>query len=168
MEEKNAAYYQEHLNLQPHPEGGFFRESYRAAENIPAISLPSRFQEGARSFSTAIYYLLERHDFSAFHKIKSDECWHYYAGGTLLIHVLAATGYSVVKLGNQVAEGEQLQWVVPAGAWFAAEPAPNTLFALVGCTVAPGFDFADFEMASKKELITQFSTHAAIIAKLCK
>src|SRR4051812_10000782 len=98
----DAKFYVDHLGMQPHPEGGFYKEVYRSAEGIPANALPSRF-DGDRAFSTAIYYLLQQGDFSAFHRIKSDECWHFYAGGTLLIHIIEADGklYSVA-LGNKV------------------------------------------------------------------
>ncbi|MEO8112084.1 MAG: cupin domain-containing protein [Ginsengibacter sp.] len=159
----DAGYYIEHLQLRPHPEGGFYRETYRSRENIPHAALPSRFSD-ARSFSTAIFYLLEKGNRSLFHRIKSDECWHFYAGETLLIHVIENNGnYYVVKLGDNIAAGETLQFVVPATAWFAAEPAPLTSFSLTGCTVAPGFDFLDFELADKKTLTSSFPKHADII-----
>src|SRR4051794_37061347 len=145
-------FYIDHLNLLPHPEGGFFKEMYRATEGIDPDALPKRFK-GARSFSTAIYYLLRQGDFSAFHRIQSDECWHFYAGQTLLIHMIDADGeYSCIKLGANLEAGETFQFVVPARAWFAAEPGSEGNFALVGCTVAPGFDFADFELADKQSL----------------
>lgn len=159
----DAGYYIEHLQLQPHPEGGFYRETYRSKENIAHAALPSRFSD-ARSFSTAIFYLLEKGNRSLFHRIKSDECWHFYAGETLLIHVIENNGnYYHVKLGGNIAAGETLQFVVPATAWFAAEPAPSTSFSLTGCTVAPGFDFLDFEIADKKTLTSSFPKHADII-----
>src|SRR5688572_7397541 len=119
----NAQFYITQLNLLPHPEGGYFKETYRAHEEIPLNGLPGRFG-GPRSFSTAIYYLLEQGDYSAFHRIKSDECWHFYAGQTLLIHVIENDGkYYCVRLGDNISEGETFQFVVPAGAWFASEPA---------------------------------------------
>lgn len=163
----DASFYINHLNLQPHPEGGYFKETYRATENIPAASLPDRFN-GDRSFSTAIYYLLQQGDYSAFHRIKSDECWHFYAGGTLYIHVLESDRYSCIKLGTQIDAGETFQYVVPANAWFAAEPANASTFSLAGCTVAPGFDFLDFEMADKQELITAYPAHSNIVRRLCR
>lgn len=165
---KDARYFINHMNLQSHPEGGYFKETYRAAEFIAAEALPARF-EGERSFSTAIYYLLEQGAFSAFHRIKSDECWHFYAGETLLIHVIENDGkYYCVKLGQDVVAGETFQFVVPATAWFAAEPAENTSFSLVGCTVAPGFDFTDFEMADQQTLLTKFPARKDVINRLCK
>ena len=90
---EEASFYIDHLKLQPHPEGGYFKETYRADETIPAASLPKRFNAD-RNFSTAIYYLLQQGDFSAFHRIKSDECWHFYAGDTLQIHVIENSEYS--------------------------------------------------------------------------
>ena len=162
-----ARYYIDHLQLKPHPEGGFYKESYRAAGSIKKECLPEF--NGDRSFSTAIYFLLEQGDFSAFHRIKSDEGWHFYEGGTLLVHMIEQNGnYSCTRLGRNIQEGEKLQFVVPAGAWFASEPAPSTFFALVGCTVAPGFDFEDFEMAKKEDLLKQFSQHSTIIEGLCR
>ncbi len=162
----NAGYYIMHLQLQPHPEGGFYKETYRSAERFPHSVLPTRFN-GERSFSTAIFYLLEQGDRSLFHRIKSDECWHFYAGETLLIHVIENNGnYYCTKLGGNIAVGETLQFVVPAAAWFAAEPAPTTSFTLAGCTVAPGFDFLDFEIADKKRLLSSFPQHTGIINRL--
>ena len=164
----NAARLINLLQLQPHPEGGFFKETYRAGESISSAALPKRFI-GERSFSTAIYYLLQQGERSVFHKIKSDECWHFYAGDTLLIHVIENAGnYCCIKLGKEITSGETFQYVVPANTWFAAEPAPNGMFSLAGCTVAPGFDFADFEMADKKSLLFSFPQHDIIINRLCR
>lgn len=164
----NAAYFIQHLHLQPHPEGGYFKETYRSSETINAGALPSRFA-GERNFSTAIYYLLQQGDFSAFHRIKSDECWHFYAGSTLLIHVIEHNGkYDCIKLGSDIAAGETYQFVVPAGAWFASEPAPNSAFSLVGCTVAPGFNFDDFELAKRTALSAIYPEHSSIISRLTR
>ena len=164
----NVGYFINLLQLQLHPEGGFFKETYRASEQIPTIGLPGRFI-GNRCFCTAIYYLLQQGDRSVFHKIKSDECWHFYEGGTLIIHVIENDGnYYQVKLGRDIAAGESFQFVVPANTWFASEPAPGSTFSLVGCTVAPGFDYADFEIAGKEKLLSAFPQHADIIHKLCK
>lgn len=164
----DSQFYINHLNLQPHPEGGYFKETYRTTESIPPDGLPTRFN-GSRSFSTAIYYLLRLGDYSAFHRIKSDECWHFYAGQTLLIHIIENDGrYSLIKLGANIGEGDVFQFVVPATTWFAAELASNSEFALVGCTVAPGFDFSDFEMADKQCLLSAFPQHSNIITRLCR
>ncbi|MEJ7586844.1 MAG: cupin domain-containing protein [Ferruginibacter sp.] len=158
----------EKFALSPHPEGGYFRENYRASEVIPAVSLPCRFN-GERNYSTAIYFLLERDSFSAFHTIRSDECWHFYAGDTLLVHLIHLDGRAeTITLGGDIIMGEQVQAIVPAGCWFAAEPAPGSAYAFVGCTVAPGFDFKDFQLADKAVLAEQFPRHATITHRLTR
>lgn len=158
----------EHFQLLPHPEGGFFAETYRSKESINQSALPERFS-GSRSFSTSIYFLLDQGNFSAFHRIKSDECWHFYAGQTLLIYILNAEAIlTIVRLGSNIAAGEVYQYVVTAGCWFASEPAPQSLFSFVGCTVAPGFDFADFELADADTLYNQFPQHVNLIKRLCR
>lgn len=158
----------EALRLQPHPEGGYFAETYRAAESIKAPHLPPRFG-GPRAHSTAIYFLLEAGQYSAFHRIQSDEVWHFYDGGPLDIYDLHPDGHLTVhRLGRDSAQGQFPQAVVPAGHWFASRPAPDTAFALVGCTVSPGFDFADFEMARADRLITEYPAHADLLRGLCR
>lgn len=155
-----------HYNLQPHPEGGFYKEVYRSKESIAANALPERFT-GDRNFSTAIYFLLEQGNFSAFHKIKSDECWHFYAGGCLEIFMIDETGnLDTIKLGSNFLNKENFQFVVPANCWFASTPAAGVSFAFVGCTVSPAFDFADFELAKRDELIKLYPQHKSIITKL--
>jgi len=154
------------LNMQPHPEGGFFTETYRAAETIAAPALPTRFG-GARAFSTAIYFLLESHHTSALHRIQADEVWHFYAGGPLEVFVINPDAtLTTIRLGNNPERGEVFQAVVPAGCWFGSKPAPEIAFSLVGCTVAPGFDFADFEMADRNTLLAEFPQHADVISLL--
>lgn len=156
----------EKLDLQPHPEGGFFRETYRAGETIEAPALPERFG-GDRAHSTAIFFLLRAGDVSALHRIQADEMWHHYDGGPLLIHVIDREGrHTAHRLGKDPAAGELPQLVVPHGLLFGSEPAPGTDFALVGCTVSPGFDFADFEMPPRTELAAQYPQHADFIARL--
>ncbi|MDR1727017.1 MAG: cupin domain-containing protein [Acidobacteriota bacterium] len=156
------------LGLSPHPEGGYYREVYRSPELLAREALPERFP-GDRHLSTAIYYLLGRGDFSAFHRIRSDECWHFYAGRPLLLHQIDPSGaYGLVRLGGGVLHGEVFQAVVPAGRWFAAEPEPGGGFSLLGCTVSPGFDFADFELADADRLAALFPAHAPLIRRLCR
>jgi predicted cupin superfamily sugar epimerase len=158
----------EHYQLQPHPEGGWYTQTYKSSENIEAAALPNRFT-GDRPFSTAILFLLEQGNFSAFHRIRSDECWHFYAGDPLLIYVLQLDGtLTVTTLGNDILQGQLFQYVVPAHCWFASIPAAGSVFSLVGCTVAPGFDFADFEMAKRNSLATLFPQHHTIIDSLCR
>ncbi len=145
------------LQLIPHPEGGYYRETYRSDVTV---HLPEIFS-GPRSAATGIYYLLEKRDFSAFHRIKSDEMWHFYAGDPIRVHVLNQDAYECIELGTGL-----YQAVVPAGAWFAAES--TGAFSLVGCTVAPGFDFADFEMADKGQLLQRYKEHADLIERLTR
>ena len=154
--------------LQPHPEGGWFKETYKSTEIISASALPERF--GApRVFSTAIYFLLEQGNFSAFHRIKSDECWHFYTGDPLDVYVLQQDGnLEIVHLGNNISKGLMFQYVVPADCWFASRPAPGSSFCFAGCTVAPGFDFADFELADAIALASLYPMHQSIIKTLCR
>lgn len=166
FETMTAEFFIKHLQLESHPEGGFFKETYRSKGIIPSQCLTD--VNGDRHYSTAIYFLLRQGDFSAFHRIKSDECWHFYEGSTLLIHVIDGKGnYSCTRLGRHIHEGEIFQFVVPAGSWFASEPAPGSEFALVGCTVSPGFDFADFEMADSKALSKDYPQYRSLIERLC-
>ena len=155
-------------NLLPHPEGGWFKETYKSEEKISDTGLPDRFS-GERAFSTAIYFLLEKRNFSAFHRIKSDECWHFYAGGCLLVYIIHHNGkLQVVRLGNNPERDEVFQFVVPANCWFASIPDTDVDFSFVGCTVAPGFDFNDFELAEQERLIKEYPQHSDIIKKLTR
>jgi len=160
---KTADYWIKTLQLTAHPEGGYFKEVYRSKEIIPASGLPARYQS-ERSMGTSIYFLLQSHNFSAFHRIKSDEVWHFYAGGTVVLHVIDTEGmHSSINLGNDPDQLAQFQCVIPHGCWFAAHvPLPDT-YALVGCTVSPGFDFSDFELADRSELIEQYPQYRELI-----
>lgn len=156
------------FQLKAHPEGGFYRETYCASEQIPQQALPGRFT-GSRPFSTSIYFLLTEGNFSAFHRIQSDEGWHFYSGGSLEIIVIHKNGdLEIIRLGNQWQLGEQFQASVPAGSWFASRCAKGVDYSLVGCTVAPGFDFADFELAERSKLVEIFPQHASIIEELTR
>ena len=155
-------------SLQPHPEGGWYKETYRSNEYIAKVALPERFR-GARVFSTAIYFLLEEGNFSAFHRIRSDECWHFYAGDPLLIYVIHIAGsLDIIQLGNDFTKGQLFQYTVPSNCWFASRPAMGSSFCFAGCTVAPGFDFDDFEMAGASSLSVLYPQHAGIIKELCR
>jgi predicted cupin superfamily sugar epimerase len=165
--ERSAAYWIENLQLLPHPEGGYYREVYRASDVIPHDALPARFS-GARSLATSIYYLLERGDFSAFHRIHSDETWHLYAGSGLEVVMLEQGTQRSITLGPNVSQGEHLQFTVPAGVWFASRLTPTSSYALVGCTVSPGFDFADFTIAERQALLRDYPHSTEIIEALTR
>jgi uncharacterized protein len=170
---KNANYWTKKLNLEPHPEGGFYRQTYQADLILPRAALPPNFT-GPRAVSTAIYFLLEGKSFSAFHRLRSDELWHFYAGAPLLLHVIGESGeYSKILLGSDPEAGEELQAVVKAGCWFASHlrdshARETNSFALVGCTVAPGFDFTDFELAKREELTRRYPQHRLLIEMLTR
>ncbi len=165
---RDANYWVEKLNLAPHPEGGFYRQTYRSNITLPQSVLGHGFR-GDRTASTAIYFLLQGNDFSAFHRIASDEMWHFYTGSTLVVHVLEEDGSAWnIKLGPDPEQGDSFQAVVPAGRWFASCLSDSQGFALVGCTVAPGFDFAEFEMARRATLISHYPQHAALISRLTR
>lgn len=156
------------LSLTPHPEGGYFRETYRSTGEIPEAGLGSAYV-GNRNYSTCIYFLLTSTEFSAFHRIQQDEIWHFYDGSPLRLHLLSETGeHSVYRIGKDLEKGEVPQFVVPGGHWFAAEVILPGSYSLVGCTVAPGFSFADFELASRKALTSRFPDKVEIIRKLTR
>ena len=160
---KTSKYYIDKLELSKHPEGGWFKEEYRSAESIPSTALDNRF-DAERSISTSIYFLLEKGAFSAFHRIKSDETWHFYDGDSLNIHSISPQGeYKLYVLGLNIENGELPQITVPHGDFFAAET--NGSFTFVGCTVAPGFDFNDFEMPKKQDLSALYPNHISLIEK---
>ena len=155
-------------NLEPHPEGGWYKQTYKSSEQIPVDALPERFGAN-RVFSTAIYFLLEQGNFSAFHRIKSDECWHFYAGDPLIVYIIEQNGeLKTILLGKDFENGQAFQYVVPAGCWFASRPATGSKYCFVGCTVSPGFEFEDFELANADELIKMYPQHKEIIKELCR
>lgn len=157
-----------HFQLNPHPEGGYYKETYRSSEMIEQEALPARF-DGDRPFATAIYFLLDQGNFSGFHRIKSDETWHFYAGDPLLVYVIHPNGsLETIGLGQNIMAGEIFQATVPAGCWFASEPAPESRFSFVGCTVSPGFDFMDFELAEFNSLAIQYPQHSSLLQRLCR
>ena len=163
---ESAAYWIERLRLAPHPEGGYFRETYRSSEIVARAALPKRFP-GARAFSTAIYFLLPSGEVSRLHRLRSDELWHFHAGSALVIAILEpGSGAREIVLGRDPDRGETLQAVVPAGSWFGAHVRDSGSFTLAGCTVAPGFDYADFDLADRVALLRQFPDQAALIARL--
>ncbi len=151
-----------HLRLVPHPEGGYFRRGYTAELTL---DFPDR--SGSRPVATAIFYLLKGDQHSRLHRLKSDELWHFHLGSALTLHCLdRREGYVATKLGADPAASQHLQIAVRAGCWFGATVDDPAGFSLLGCTVAPGFDFADFELANRATLIHQYPQHAALIERL--
>lgn len=158
----------EKLNLLPHPEGGYYKETYRSEEIIPRENLSENIS-GDRNVCTAIYFLLKSDNFSAFHQINQDEMWHFHEGSPLRVHQISPDGnYSFQILGNDILNNQSYQHVVPAGYWFAATVEEENVYSLVGCTVAPGFDFDDFVLAKRKELSDLYPKHEAIINALTR
>ncbi|HNP96261.1 MAG TPA: cupin domain-containing protein [Cyclobacteriaceae bacterium] len=156
------------LQLKPHPEGGFFREIYRSEGIIPKDALGTSFP-GDRNYCTAIYFLLTHENFSAFHRIRQDELWHFYSGDPLQVHVIDKNGlYVCHEVGSDISTSQAPQLTVPAGCWFASGVKPGGKFSLVGCTVAPGFDFADFELANRSELLQSYPQHSDVIERFTR
>lgn len=163
---KSAAGWIKSLRLEPHPEGGHYREVYRSAEFVSGRDLPPRYG-GRRPFSTSIYFLLKSGEVSRFHRLKSDEIWHYYAGGPIRLSVISPDGVlTTVRLGRRSEDGTRLQAVVPSGSWFGAELVRRRSYALVGCTLAPGFDFDDFELGRRTDLLALYPRHKHVIRRL--
>lgn len=165
---KEIQFLVEKFNLEPHPEGGYFKETYRSAGTITNDSLPKNYK-GERNYSTCIYFLLTSETFSAFHKIKQDEIWHFYAGSPLKLFMISDQGdYLEQIIGNDFKSGQLSQYVVPGGYWFAAKTIASNSYSFVGCTVSPGFDFEDFELADQRDLMNRFPKHAEIISRLTR
>ena len=161
---QTAAHWIKNLNLQPHPEGGYYNELYRSKLEVTRVST-SLFN--IYNACTSIYYLLEGKDYSGFHRIASDEIWYFHKGAPLMIHMIDKAGiYSNQELSDR-ATGS-LSFLVEAGLWFAAEIPSGADFTLVSCVVAPGFEFAEFEMADRNDLLNQYPEHAEIISKLSR
>lgn len=154
------------LGLGPHPEGGFYRETFRSPLGLRG--LPWLGASDERSASTAIYFLLPAGRFSAFHRVAADEVWHHYDGDPLELHTLSSErGHQSVRLGRDLGAGERPQHVVPAGVYQAAAPIGDR-YALCGCTVAPGFDFADFAMPARNALEAEFADSRALIERFTR
>ncbi|HUO17012.1 MAG TPA: cupin domain-containing protein [Verrucomicrobiae bacterium] len=164
---RDPKYWIEKLCLEPHPEGGYFRQTYKSDFTIAHSALPGF--RGARAASTAIYFLLAGENFSAFHRLRSDEMWHFYAGSSLEVHVIDEAGdYFSILLGSDPEQKQVFQALVKAGCWFASEVQDHKSWALVGCTVAPGFEFEDFELARREELAQQFPHYRELVVKLTR
>lgn len=164
----NAKKIIESLNLSAHPEGGFFSEIYRSYEKLSNKTLPDRYSS-PRTFSTSIYYMLVENQISHFHRLKSDETWHYYTGSQIIIHCLESDWkYNQVKIGCDFDNGIFPQFTIRKGTWFAAEIEDKNSYSLVGCTVAPGFEYDDFELGDRNSLINQFPLCKEIITRFTK
>jgi uncharacterized protein len=157
-----------HFELEKHPEGGYFRETYRSPDVLSPAGMPPRYPR-ARNASTSIYYLLEGKDMSVFHRLRSDETWYFHEGNPLAVYLMdPANGLRRVILGSHPVKGEEYQCPIPAGTWFAAHLLDSTGYAFIGCNVAPGFDFEDFEIGKREELLGQFPQHGDTIRLLTK
>jgi predicted cupin superfamily sugar epimerase len=158
----------EALGLTRHPEGGWFRETYRAAEGVAREHLPARFT-GPRAFATSIYYLLEEGDLSALHRIRQDEAWYFHEGGPLEIQLISPDGKAdLLRLGRNPGAGESPQAVAPAGWLFGARVVRGGLYTLCGCSVSPGFDFEDFELPSRQEVLAAYPHLAEVVTKFTR
>lgn len=161
--ELNKEYWIEKLALQKHPEGGYYRETYRSVDKVNLEGEVNHY-DSSRNASTAIYYLLSGEEFSAFHQLKSDEIFHFYHGSSLTVHIIDLDGnYSLFSLGNNPENNEVLQLVIPHGSWFASHVSQPNSYSLIGCTVSPGFDFGDFTLAKREELRQLYSQHEDLI-----
>ncbi|MEO6150886.1 MAG: cupin domain-containing protein [Mucilaginibacter sp.] len=157
-----ASYYIESLLMQPHPEGGYYKEVFRSRQEIIRVG-----EAEVKQACTSIYYLLQAGDYSGFHRLKSDEIWYFHKGEPLHIHAIDGEGNHIKHELSDAATGS-FSIVIPAGFWFASEVGAETGFSLVSCAVAPGFDFSEFEMAEKIVMLTAYPQHAAILNKLCR
>jgi predicted cupin superfamily sugar epimerase len=159
---QNADYWISHLKMIPHPEGGFYREVFRSRIEIFRKSSPDLIQA-----CSSIYYLLQGSDYSAFHRLCSDEIWYYHKGEPLHIYELTKTGLLIThELSDH--ETGHLSIIIEAGSWFAAAIPSGKEYSLVSCVVAPGFDFSEFELADRDELIRQFPEHRNMIEVFCR
>ena len=152
----------ERLGLQVHPEGGFYKETYRSNQTIETD------KNVFRNISTAIYFLLENENKSLFHRIKSDELWFFHQGEALEIVFIKEGVLNTIILGNNLENGEVVQATIPANTWFASRVKNLKGYSFVSCTVAPGFDFADFELAKREDLINEFPNLKETIEKFTK
>lgn len=157
----------EKLGMEPHLEGGFYKRCYASEDVVP---VPERFAAPhERQCSTSIYYLLGKDDFSAWHRLKSDELWHHYEGGSVLIRTIDPDTKALSEhMLGKVSDGANPQILVRHGNWFCAQPLGDCEFSLVGCTVSPGFDFKDFELADRVALIAEYPEHELLIARFTR
>jgi predicted cupin superfamily sugar epimerase len=158
---ESAEYWINKLKLHKHPEGGYFVETYKSEKcvNLQGYNL-------SRHACTAIYYLLIGDQFSSFHRMRSDEVWHFYAGNSLTLHIIETDGkLNEVRLGTDIDNGETFQAVVKSGSWFAASVNDHDSYSLVGCTVSPGFEYSDWDLGEMETLNEIYPQYKSIIEK---
>ena len=185
---EDASYWIQRLNLSKHPEGGYYKETYRddriieldiqkikEQENkdgkFKSSSSPPPSSPFARSISSTIYYLLDGEQISALHRLRSaDEIWHFYAGSSLTIYILEEGSKKLgeFRLGNNIQGGDMFQLIVRRGSWFGATVNDPSSYSLVGCTVSPAFDFGDFELGQREKLVDMYPEYKLIIEKLTR
>lgn len=164
---KPANYWIENLGLQPHIEGGYFKEIYRAEEEISHQNLPDRYHKDGRSFATCIYFMIVSGKPSRLHRLKSDEVWHFYAGSPMTLYIIHPQGELETRtLGPEPAKGHLFQTIVPYHCWFGGVVNEKESYSLVGCYSAPGFEYEDLEIAQREDLKEHYPQHADIIDKL--
>jgi predicted cupin superfamily sugar epimerase len=164
----SSAYWIQHLGLEPHPEGGFFKEIFRSSISVDKQFLPMGYSN-SRRLVTSIYYLLRSGDISHFHRLRSDELWYYHYGSSVRIIIIDQEGHKQTRLlGPRIERAEHMQVIIPAGTIFGAEVIDSNSFGLFGCAVAPGFEFDDFEIYSKEDLLQAYPKHTDIIEKFGK
>lgn len=158
---RDANYWIRKLKLEQHPEGGYFIETYRSPRIVNFDDY-----EGNRYLCTAIYYLLLGDQFSSFHRMKSDEIWHFYTGSSLTLSMIQKNGsLNEIRLGQNINNNEIFQAVVESGSWFAASVNDYHSYSLIGCTVSPGFDYRDWELADIDKLVDMYPQYRSIIEK---
>jgi uncharacterized protein len=155
---KDAVKLIKRLRLKKHPEGGYFKQTYTADTMVNVVG-----HDKPRYISTAIYYMLVGDQFSALHRIKSDELWHHYTGGSLTLYAIDNGKLFKIKMGKS--RGEAPQVAIKANTWFAASLDDKKSYCLLGCTVSPGFDYSDLELGKRHELVKMYPQHRAIIER---
>ena len=166
MNNLDSQYFISKLGLEPHPEGGYYKETFKSTEMISDQELTVDF-DGKRKLYTSIYFLLTSNNISHFHRIKSDELWYYHAGSSLTIHIIDEKGeYTEIKLGLNIDKGEVPQALVPKNSIFASSVMEEETFSLVGCMVSPGFEFKDLELFTQDDLLSQYPSYKDVIMKL--
>jgi predicted cupin superfamily sugar epimerase len=162
MKTQSASYWIKHLALQPHPEGGYYKEIFRSVQRVLRQG-----NDSVNQACTSIYYLLEGTDYSGFHRLLSDEIWYFHKGVPLSLHLIDENGqHQAVELSDDVSGN--LSIAIPGGIWFAAEIPSKNGFTLASCAVAPGFDFGEFEMAKKTEITKTYPRHTTLFDRLCR